>query len=266
NVSFHVPQTSGGATLSPETAARMREHVVLIEDVLRGIVADGIASGDFAADLDVDATVRIVNGLLVGSSAKRYSRPALEAFVLRGLGADDGGRGSRLRSARPTGADRGRPGPSEAGGAGQSSSARRRARFRRAAEPFPGFVEPAACSPSPSASQSIASSSSAGSSAARLHSGLALSPSPASMTPSGAGEAITQHVSMMISATTATPQRRKWSVSSVLTPTTALTASAVSRLAPSSSGSATAPIVERSTPVSTVPPSAPEWPQEPRPP
>src|SRR5699024_4003328 len=89
NVSFHVPQTSGGANLSPETAARMREHVVLSEDVLRGIVADGIASGDFAADLDVDATVRIVNGLLVGSSAKRYSRPALEPFVLRGLGADD---------------------------------------------------------------------------------------------------------------------------------------------------------------------------------
>src|SRR5699024_238475 len=88
-VPFHRPQTAGGATLSPETAARMREHVVLIEDLLRGIVPDGIASRDFAADLDVDATVRIVNGLLVGSSAKRYSRPALEAFVLRGLGADD---------------------------------------------------------------------------------------------------------------------------------------------------------------------------------
>jgi AcrR family transcriptional regulator len=86
-ISFHVPQTSGGATLSPETAARMREHVVLIEDVLRTIVTDGVTSGDFSADLDVDATVRIINGLLVGSSAKRYSRPALEAFVLRGLGA-----------------------------------------------------------------------------------------------------------------------------------------------------------------------------------
>lgn len=87
NVSFHVPQTSGGATLSPATAARMRDHVVMIEDVLRTIVADGVASGDFAEDIDVDATVRIINGLLVGSSAKRYSRTALEAFVLRGLGA-----------------------------------------------------------------------------------------------------------------------------------------------------------------------------------
>ena len=87
NVSFHVPQTSGGATLSPATAARMRDHVVMIEDVLRTIVADGVASGDFAEDIDVGATVRIINGLLVGSSAKRYSRTALEAFVLRGLGA-----------------------------------------------------------------------------------------------------------------------------------------------------------------------------------
>ena len=87
NVSFHVPQTSGGATLSPATAARMRDHVVMIEDVLRTIVADGVASGDFAEDVDVGATVRIINGLLVGSSAKRYSRTALEAFVLRGLGA-----------------------------------------------------------------------------------------------------------------------------------------------------------------------------------
>lgn len=86
NISFHVPQTSGGASLTPETAARMRDHVVLIEDVLRTIVTDGVAGGDFAADLDVDATVRIINGLLVGSSAKRYSREALEGFVLRGLG------------------------------------------------------------------------------------------------------------------------------------------------------------------------------------
>ena len=87
NVSFHMPQTSG-VKLSPETAARMREHVVLIEDVLRKIVAEGVEVGDFAEDLDVDATVRIINGLLVGSSAKGYSEQALESFVLRGLGAE----------------------------------------------------------------------------------------------------------------------------------------------------------------------------------
>ena len=88
NVSFHVPQAAGRASLTPDAAARMREHVVLIEEVLSTIVEQGIESGDFAADLDVVATVRIINGLLVGSSAKRYSRSALERFVLRGLGAE----------------------------------------------------------------------------------------------------------------------------------------------------------------------------------
>ena len=86
-VSFHMPQSMGKASLTQDAVARMREHVVLIEDVLRRIVHDGITSGDFAADLDVDATVPIINSLLVGSAARRFSRPALERFVLRGLGA-----------------------------------------------------------------------------------------------------------------------------------------------------------------------------------
>jgi len=75
-------------SLTEETASRMREHVVMIEDVLRQIVREGVASGDFAADLEVDSTVRIINALLVGSTARRFSRPALERFVLRGLGVD----------------------------------------------------------------------------------------------------------------------------------------------------------------------------------
>jgi AcrR family transcriptional regulator len=90
--SFHMPHSAGHSagrgSLSPQTAARMREHVVMIEDVLRTIIRDGIASGDFSDGIDVDATVRVINGLLVSSSARRFSRPALEAFVLRGLGAD----------------------------------------------------------------------------------------------------------------------------------------------------------------------------------
>ena len=53
---------------------------------------------------------------------------------------------------------------------------------------------------------------------------------------------------------------------SVLIPTTALTASAESSEAVSTSGSATEPITERRMPVSTAPPSAPECPQEPGPP
>ncbi|MEE1618063.1 TetR/AcrR family transcriptional regulator [Brachybacterium sp. J153] len=87
SVSFHMPHTTGKTQLSPETAQRMREHVVMIEDVLRRIVRDGITSGDFADDLDVDATVRIINSLLVGSSARRIPPGALQEFVLRSLGA-----------------------------------------------------------------------------------------------------------------------------------------------------------------------------------
>ena len=86
-VSFHDPQAAGRASLTPDAASRMREHVVLIEEVLSTIVEAGIAAGDFSADLDVTGTVRIINGLLVGSSAKRYPREALERFVLQGLGA-----------------------------------------------------------------------------------------------------------------------------------------------------------------------------------
>lgn len=87
-VSFHVPQAAGRASLTPDAASRMREHVVLIEDVLRRIVRAGIDSGDFAADLDLDATVRIINGLLIGTAPGRFDQQALEAFVLRGLGAE----------------------------------------------------------------------------------------------------------------------------------------------------------------------------------
>ncbi|UVY85298.1 TetR/AcrR family transcriptional regulator [Brachybacterium sp. NBEC-018] len=89
SLTFHMPQSSTMRTaLTAENAARMREHVVLIEEVLRTIVRDGVADGSFSPALDVDATVRIVNGLVVGPTARRYSPEALEDFVLRGLGAD----------------------------------------------------------------------------------------------------------------------------------------------------------------------------------
>ena len=82
---FHMP--SRHTTLAPETAMRMREHVVMIEDVLRGILVQGIAAGDFARDLDVDPTVRIVNSLLIGrSTANDRETEALVAFVVRSLG------------------------------------------------------------------------------------------------------------------------------------------------------------------------------------
>src|SRR5690625_6549705 len=92
-----MPHSMSRNSLTEETASRMRERVVMIEDVLRQIVREGVASGDFASEVDVDSTVRIIIALLVGSAARRFSRPALARFVLRGLGADCwGGRASRL--------------------------------------------------------------------------------------------------------------------------------------------------------------------------
>lgn len=88
NVSFHMPQSTGKGQLTESAATRMREHVLLIEEVLQRIISDGVDKGDFAADLDISATVRIINSLLVGSTARRFSREALEDFVLRGLGAE----------------------------------------------------------------------------------------------------------------------------------------------------------------------------------
>lgn len=83
---FHMPQGSV-RTLAPETARRMRDHVVMIEDVLRNILVKGIERGELAADLDVTATVRIVNSLLIGrSGVSSEETEALVAFVLRGLG------------------------------------------------------------------------------------------------------------------------------------------------------------------------------------
>ncbi len=85
---FHMPSSRGGASLAPETAQRMREHVVMIEDVLRQILLRGIAAGELTADLDVPATVRIVNSLLIGrSTMPDHEVDALVAFVVRGLGA-----------------------------------------------------------------------------------------------------------------------------------------------------------------------------------
>lgn len=83
---FHMP--SRPTALAPETAAKMREHVVMIEDVLRGILVQGIGSGEFAQELDVDATVKIVNALLIGRTTSGDREiEALVAFVVRALGA-----------------------------------------------------------------------------------------------------------------------------------------------------------------------------------
>lgn len=86
--SFHMPQGSLRTKLAPETARRMREHVILIEGVLRGILHEGMASGAFDPQLDVDATVRIVNALLIGGTvASSVDTEALVGFIDRGVGA-----------------------------------------------------------------------------------------------------------------------------------------------------------------------------------
>jgi AcrR family transcriptional regulator len=86
--SFHMPSNMGRVHLAPDLAKRMREHVVMIEDVLRAILTAGVATGDFSEDLDVDATLRIINALLIGrSSPVVRNADTLVSFIQRGIGA-----------------------------------------------------------------------------------------------------------------------------------------------------------------------------------
>lgn len=86
SVSFHVPSGAGGARLSPETMARMREHVVMIESVLREILEEGITTGVFREALPVASTVRLINALVVGHPEhRRIPEADVESFVLASL-------------------------------------------------------------------------------------------------------------------------------------------------------------------------------------
>lgn len=86
-VSLHMPQSVSRHQLSPETAMKMREHVVMIDRVLRDILDAGVADGTFSRDLDVDAAIRIINALVIGKKMQKVDAGALEGFILRGLGA-----------------------------------------------------------------------------------------------------------------------------------------------------------------------------------
>ncbi|GAA2087500.1 TetR/AcrR family transcriptional regulator [Aeromicrobium tamlense] len=66
------------AMLSPESVTAMREHVVAVEQVLRQILIDGVASGEFTVD-DVDATVSLLHATL---SARHASADTTTRFVL----------------------------------------------------------------------------------------------------------------------------------------------------------------------------------------
>ncbi len=88
STSFHVPSTRGRVNLDPDIAQKMREHVVLIEKVLHSILDDGVATGDFSGDLDVDASLRIINAMLIGRTLPPGTdETALVRFIQRALGA-----------------------------------------------------------------------------------------------------------------------------------------------------------------------------------
>jgi len=91
--SHHVtPGPELRTVLSRGTQQRMREHVVVVERILRGILTAGIASGEFP-EQDLDVTVPLVNACLSGrgvpedAAARERALEQTEAFVLRAVGA-----------------------------------------------------------------------------------------------------------------------------------------------------------------------------------
>jgi len=80
------------SVLSRATQQRVREHVSLVERLLRRIIADGIASGGLP-DQDVDTIVPLINACLSSRSipedgpARDQAIDATVTFVLRAVGA-----------------------------------------------------------------------------------------------------------------------------------------------------------------------------------
>jgi len=88
----HLPGTDMRSLVSRPTQARLREHVLAFEGVLRGILARGIAVGAFPPQ-DLDTTVPLVNACLSGRGpggdvvARERALAQTEQFVLRAVGA-----------------------------------------------------------------------------------------------------------------------------------------------------------------------------------
>lgn len=80
------------SVVSPETLGRLRDHAVHVEQILRRILASGVASGRFP-DQELDTVVPLVNACLRGRStppdgaSRESADDATEAFVLRAVGA-----------------------------------------------------------------------------------------------------------------------------------------------------------------------------------
>lgn len=85
---FHMPADLR-STVSPETQARLREHAAPVEDALRRILTDGMASGVFIQQ-PLDVATGLVHACLTSrvATARTYreSGAATEAFVLRAVG------------------------------------------------------------------------------------------------------------------------------------------------------------------------------------
>ncbi len=82
------------SVLSRTTQQRVREHVVLVESLLRRILAAGIESGEFA-EQELGTSVSLVNACLSGRSlpddgpARDRAVDATVLFVLRAVGAGE---------------------------------------------------------------------------------------------------------------------------------------------------------------------------------
>ena len=80
------------SVLSRGTQQRVREHVVVVEQILRRILAAGIESGAFPSQ-DLDVTVPLINACLSGRGVpadgpeRDRAIAQTEAFVLRAVGA-----------------------------------------------------------------------------------------------------------------------------------------------------------------------------------
>ena len=90
---FHLaPGPDLRTVLSRPTQARLREHAVVVEEILRRILSEGIAAGAFPAQ-DLSTTVPLVNACLSGrgvpddGAARDRAVAATETFVLRAVGA-----------------------------------------------------------------------------------------------------------------------------------------------------------------------------------
>ncbi len=88
----HLPGSDMRSLVSRPTQARLHEHVVAFEAVLRGILVRGIVQGAFP-EQDLDTTVPLVNACLSGRgpggdvAARERAMVQTEQFVLRAVGA-----------------------------------------------------------------------------------------------------------------------------------------------------------------------------------